>query len=279
MAASSSNMPTERADRPTATPLFPDAPRLVYKRNPLAEVICQVRFPSVLRIETDLPAAFQDEVRKIFPIYNEESASGGGIPQEVLQVFGGNLPAGLIVERARKFLSEDESWSITLTKDFLALSAKSYHRWEEFRRHLELALDALRKNYEPAFYTRIGLRYRNVVRRSTLALDAVKWPDLLRHELVGELAAEGVSQYVEQTTRRTLVALPAANAKVNIRHGLAVDGSESCYVIDNDFFIENKTELSNAFNILQYFSGEAHRLFRWCILDKLHEAMGPQPLE
>lgn len=271
-----SDLPT-----PAAAPtLFPDAPRLVYQRNPLAEVICQVRFPSVLRIETELPAAFQDQIRKVFPIYNEETGSAvSGIPQEVLQVFGGSLPGGLVVEKPRKFLSADENWSVTLTKGFLALSTKRYHRWEEFRRHLDLALDALQKHYEPAFYTRIGLRYRNVVRRSALTLDAVKWPELLRHELAGELAAEEISQHVEQTTRRTLVTLPAVDAKVNIRHGLAVDNNEPCYVIDNDFFIDSRTEPSNAFNILQYFSREAHRLFRWCISDQLHEAMGPQPLE
>ena len=59
---------------------FPDAPRVMYERNPLVEVICQVRFPPVLRIEAQLPDAFQDRIRDVFPIYNDKMGSmiGGG---------------------------------------------------------------------------------------------------------------------------------------------------------------------------------------------------------
>jgi hypothetical protein len=31
-------------------------PRRIYRKNPLAEVICQLRFPEILSIETELPA-------------------------------------------------------------------------------------------------------------------------------------------------------------------------------------------------------------------------------
>ena len=42
--------------------------RCIYRNNMLGEVICQLRFPEILSIETDLPARFQDAIRSIFPV-------------------------------------------------------------------------------------------------------------------------------------------------------------------------------------------------------------------
>jgi uncharacterized protein (TIGR04255 family) len=43
---------------------FPeDSPRVIYGRNPLEQVICQIRFPTILKIDTELPAAFQEQIR------------------------------------------------------------------------------------------------------------------------------------------------------------------------------------------------------------------------
>ena len=50
---------------------FPDSERVIYQRNPLLEVICQLRFPSILRIDSEAPAVFQERVRKEYPMYQE----------------------------------------------------------------------------------------------------------------------------------------------------------------------------------------------------------------
>jgi uncharacterized protein (TIGR04255 family) len=141
-----------------------------------------------------------------------------------------------------------------------------------------VVLGALEQEYRPAHYARIGLRYRNVIRRVAFGVAEVPWHELLRHQLTGELTAPEIAPYVESTTRQTLLRLPEFSSKVHIRHGLAMEQDEVAYVIDNDFFSEGNTECSNVFSVLQYFSAQAHRLFRWCVSDRLHEAMGPQPL-
>jgi len=48
---------------------FPDSKRAFYGKNPLEEVVCQLRFPPILRIEVETPAVFQDKVRQVFPLY------------------------------------------------------------------------------------------------------------------------------------------------------------------------------------------------------------------
>ena len=47
--------------------MFSNEPRFIYSSNQLGEVICQLRFPDILSIETKLPADFQDAIRAEFP--------------------------------------------------------------------------------------------------------------------------------------------------------------------------------------------------------------------
>jgi uncharacterized protein (TIGR04255 family) len=275
--ASSSNT----SGQPTASlpGLFPEAERVLYRNNPLTQVICQLRFPTILRVETELPATFQDAVREVFPLYkgpevdSEVALRIPGDVKELLRVAG-----ALQKKQPYSFSTADGLSTITLAKEFVALSATGYRRWEQFRRNLELAISALEHVYQPAHYSRIGLRYRNVIQRSALGVANEPWQELLRIQLTGELAVPEIANFIERATKQTVIRLPRFSGKVQIRHGLAEEQGEVAYVLDNDFFVEGQTERPDVLSVLQYFSAEANRLFRWCISDRLHEAMGPESL-
>ena len=49
--------------------MFSEKDRIVYKNCQLVEVVCQLRFPTILAISEKAPAEFQDAVRKDFPQY------------------------------------------------------------------------------------------------------------------------------------------------------------------------------------------------------------------
>src|SRR5258708_12324597 len=53
--------------------LFPESERVIYDKNPLQQVICQLRFPPILRINTEVPVAFQERVKQDYPFYQEKS--------------------------------------------------------------------------------------------------------------------------------------------------------------------------------------------------------------
>lgn len=49
--------------------MFAEYDRCQYLRSPLVEVICQLRFPTILSINANEPAAFQEAIRRDFPQY------------------------------------------------------------------------------------------------------------------------------------------------------------------------------------------------------------------
>ena len=259
---------------------FPEFPRILYEKNPLEFVICQLRFPPILKIETELPSGFQESVRSQFPLFKDArppAGFAGGLPQELSNLLGAMLPTSL--PRTYEFTSTDGMWQLTLTRESLALTCRKYRRWEEFRAMLTLPFSALLNNYAPAFFGRIGLRYRDVICRSELGLANVPWNELLRAELAGEFHSP-LAGNIKLASHQLVLSLSGGLAQVLIQHGIAPrQDLEICYYIDNDFSIEQRRETNDAMETLDYFSKQSWRLFRGCIGDRLHAAMGPRPIE
>jgi uncharacterized protein (TIGR04255 family) len=261
--------------------LFPEVPRILYDKNPLELVICQFRFPPILKIEAEIPSGFQEAVRSQFPLFNDARPAAGlgaGLPTEISNLLGAMLPTP--TPRTYEFTSSDSMWQITLTRESLALTCRQYKRWEEFRKMLQVPFSSLLENYAPSFFTRIGLRYRDVICRSELNLANVPWSELLRAELAGEFHSP-IAGNITHSAHQLIVSLSGGKAQVLIQHGTLPRqrDKEVCYYIDNDFSTEQRRNTNDTMETLDYFSKQSWRLFRWCIGDKLHDAMGPRIIE
>lgn len=256
--------------------VFPDSLRVIYEKNTLETVICQLRFPPILRIESEIPADFQDRIRAAYPLFKEKRTPDfpGEFPPEIARLIASESSANY------EFMSDNENWSVSLTSDFLALTAKRYERWEDFKENLRVPRESLLEIYRPAFFSRIGLRYRNVISRSSLGLADTDWSELLNPRILGELSEPFLSPRIKNSGHEVVVDLDE-NARVRIRHGMARkrEGSEILYLIDADYFTEKRTEVNDAINTLDRFNRESGRLFRWCITNRLHEAMVPHTVE
>jgi len=262
---------------------FPDFPRVVYSKNPLEEVICQIRFPPILRIDTEVPAKFQEVIRDQYPLFEEKreivSEISGEmarmLPVELLRAMG----TGIADKKAYNFTSLDEKWIVSLTRDFLALTSNDYSRWEAFSDHFNSPLSELIGEYKPTLFSRVGLRYRNIIRRSRLGLaDNTPWSALLQPYIAGMLSVLNFGDDgVVGCTHAVEVVLPDLG-RVTIRHGCVRDEKtkEICYLIDSDFFAEKIKESKDVIDRLNKFNVQARNLFRWCIADELHRAMDPQ---
>ena len=257
--------------------LFAPYERLQYARSPLVEVICQLRFPTILSIGANEPAAFQEAVRKDFPRY---AARQEQVPPKVVKK--GNATA---LEPQKPitnyhFVSEDGRWKLNLTQNFIALSTLSYQRWEDFAARLDQPLAQFIQIYQPAFFERLGLRYVNAISRQRLGLEDHLWDDLIRDHYVGILGQPDVEE-TEITKCSLDVETPLVGGyrmKVHAGPGLIGGGKtdkEVKFILDSDFSASGQLTADSVPAKLEDMHRFALCLFRGAITDELHQAMGP----
>ena len=262
--------------------LLSDAARCHYEHPVTHEVICQLRFPTILSIDSREPADFQELIRSRFPRYGVKRESP---PPQLIQRPGAApeiKPAPSVANYT--FVSEDTLWKLNLTKDFIALSTLRYTGWEEFASKLDQTLAAFIQVYQPAFFERIGLRYRNILSRSALELEDCSWRELIRPAYLGALAEPDVDEAQVQKCAVDLdLALNGScRAKVhaepvhlkNPANGQAEQ--EQKFILDIDLAMHGSISAPLAAAALETLHGHSTRVFRGAVTETLHKAMGPR---
>ncbi|MCK4814181.1 TIGR04255 family protein [bacterium] len=261
---------------------FPEAVRVIYKNNPLDRVICQLRFPPILKIETEVPSEFQERIRDAFPELHEKEEATLSIPKSVQQEIPSNVLRNIMpsVNKNYEFVSEDGFWHVNLTRTFLSLTSIKYERRSQFQSKLQPLLTALMDVYKPPYFLRIGLRYVDIIKRSVLKLDGLKWSELLQPHILGLLGATDVSENIKSLEAKYVILLEDNISMARIITGLVEWGekSEECFMIDTDLFNTEKTNVENVMDKLNYLHVRASRLIQWLITKKLHIAMEPKEL-
>jgi uncharacterized protein (TIGR04255 family) len=259
---------------------FPESDRVIYARNPLMQVACQLRFPPILKIAQQEPFDFQDQIRAWYPLFESGKMP---FPPEISQMAQQlNLP--FLGEVCHTFKSEDQKWQLSITKDFILLSTSAYERYEQFQGRFREVVEIFESFYQPAFYTRIGLQYQDLIVRSKLGLEDRKWSDLITEHIASELHNPEMADSIQAVTKNLV--LCTEEGQVNFNHGLVTvkeEGAsqgEIAYLLDSDFYTDQKMERDeHVWNLLSKFNQSAGKLFRWSITDVLHKALEPQPVE
>jgi uncharacterized protein (TIGR04255 family) len=250
---------------------IPTAPRVTFAKHSLVEVVSQLTFPRLLEIDTELPVRFQRAIQSDYP-----ALSAGKVLE--LQVDLEKAQSKTADARRYEFSSLNNQWKAVLSSDFVALTTLEYTRWEDFKGRVLQLVATLIDCYRPAQFTRIGLRYRDLISREKLNLGGVPWRDLLAHQILGVLAKGGLDESEVIGARNSFVYSLPNNVKVQVIHGITVGGSGSPeYMIDSDFFIDQATEatLDAATRTLESFRPHTNNLFHWCISKRLSDAMEP----
>ncbi len=250
--------------------MFSYETRCIYRNNPLGEVICQLRFPEILAIETQLPVEFQEAIREDFPRYaarREPVKRPGAATNNAVNY---------------QFSTADGQWRVNLTGNFISLSCSRYTRWEEFAAKLDHPLAAFIQQYHPAYFERVGLRYLNFVSRKALDLEGTPFRDLFQPAYLGLLEDEEV---LETNASRCSVDAEIAirggcRARLHSGPGLITRGgkqdSEVKFIFDQDLFMPGQVPVNLSAGALQTLHSQADALFRGAITPLLHRAMDPQ---
>lgn len=252
--------------------------RCRYGANQLAEVICQFYFPEILTIAANPPAAFQEMIRSQYPRFQRRLE----IPAPKLVGKPGqfrleNQPGNINCQ----FVSADDVWRVNLTSRFISLSCLHYTCWEEFAAHMDTPLAAFIQTYKPAYFQRVGLRYRNVISRKALGLEDKKFSELIAPCYLGPLPEEDVNEATATRCNLDLemavrggcrMQLHAGPAKVRSQE--AVD-QETKFIFDQDLYIAGNIPLNLSAGAMNTLHNQAWSIFRGAITDTLHNAMEP----
>ena len=242
----------------------PEQMHCSYQRPQLMEVICQLRFPTILSIGASDPVAFQEKVRAQYPRFQSGTAADGA-------------QSG----RSYQFISAEGRWKVSLTSSFLALSTMNYRGWAEFAARLDELLVSFIEVYRPEFFERVGLRYINAFSRGTLGLGATPFCELFSPAYLGLLSAPGAREAdFTRAAQDAELGLPGGGrAKLHCGPGRvkrgASDDPEVKYLLDIDCFLGGRVELYRCAPALNQLHEGAYGLFRGALTERLHQAMGP----
>jgi len=254
--------------------LFSDRPRAQYPNHQLHEVICQLRFPTILSINSTEPADFQEMIRDAFPQYIRR--------QEAPNAIAPTQQAPAPVSNYH-FFSADGKWKLNLTRDFIALSTLRYTGWEDFARHLDRPLAAFIQLYKPAYFQRVGLRYLNLFSRKRLGLEDAAWADLFAPAYLGALAEPDVQAENVISSGCDMLLKLDSSCQAKIHSGLArvkssapnaVEDPEVKFMLDMDLSMQGNTPCTLAAAGLETLHGHSTRIFEGAICDILRSHLG-----
>jgi len=238
-------------------PMIPESEEIRLALSPIREVICQVRFPTVLRIRKEDPSDLQERLRDHFPGFETEQAV--------------ELQPGLLRRDAGpclfRFLRRDQSANVTLAPDSYALTFSRYDSWSEFVHMLSFVGQHVREVYGIGYATRIGLRYINMIGPEHVGSESVSdLSSVVRDELVA-LLDTGV--LLEPSLALSQVRAKEGDTQFTFRYGIVIPSASEGrrFVLDFDCFTETQHDLHDVIPLCMEYHRIIYGAFRWCIPD------------
>ncbi len=262
--------------RPIAN--IPPAPRFQLRKHQLAQVLCQIRFSTVLRIsQDDAVIAFQEAIRQTYPRYAKQQGMAVLItPQGVQQ------QAAAAVQH--RFDDSDGIFTAILAPDFVALETRQYADIDDFVSGVVALATTVDEHYAPAEIQRVGLRFINEL-RLTSANPKAEMREAISPAL--QIAA-GSDELVDALAgAQQILELTGDDSRMLVRHGLHAQGgttvdlalgqtqpslqlSQPFYLMDIDAFAERNVRYSvdGIETTLREFNDDIRSFFAWGVREK-----------
>jgi len=225
-----------------------------YKRNFLKQAVCEFRFPTLMELgEQRPPASFVKSLRKSYPHLelNNEVTLGLG---------AGNAGSSNIhIFRSAKF-----NWNVTLKQNALTIETNSYTGFNNLRERVMQVVEAAEKVIDSDFFTRIGLRYINVV--SSGDDDVTDWINPLLVSPLMSSSFTGINDFGGK------MQLMAEDGGCLLQHGIqfsnvAASTPKPDYVVDIDTY-RTEVSLNDVGAAIDIMHRQAFDIFDWAIAEK-----------
>jgi len=230
----------------------------IHPKNQLDRVICQVRFPPILSVDANL-SKFQDSITDRYPYYERSE----NFIESVV-----NIPT--VIDHI--FISRDRSSSITVSVSMISYTTSRYEGWESFIKEFEQLFSIFRSLFKVDVISRVGLRYINAIRPSSIEACHSGLSSLIEDEFVprmfadlGELAGHmsNVDLLLDDNRCRCVYG--------SIRFN---DDGELGFLIDTDVFVEGEIDATVVCNRLHDFNDISKRVFCKIATHDLQRSVG-----
>lgn len=229
-----------------------------YKRNFLRQAVCELRFPTLMELgEPRPPAALVKALRKEYPHIE--------LANEVTLGFGG---AGSNNTHTHIFRSAKLTWTVSLKESALSVETTAYTDYAHMRERVLRIVEVASMVIDSDFFTRIGLRYINIINSNTNPV--LGW---VNPELVGPLLSEhfkGIHEYAGK------LQLAADDGGCLLQHSIVLKQKQAAgemipeYLLDIDAF-RTEIQLSNTGAALDAMHAQIFDVFDWAIGPKARE--------
>lgn len=232
----------------------PEITPVQYERNYIKTAVCEFRFPIMLEWEDKPPPAIFKKLRKEYP-FNNKVKYVDVIPSQKSE---GNIFYNL--------QSKNNRWTVSIKPESISLETSLYKNFEEFYEKLEKVKIIIEDQIETDFFTRVGLRYINIIPFKTEDFKELLNPDLVK-PLYKEVFGT-VSQYTQ------LVQGHIKEGMYNFRHGIKPsDGLDVEYFLDFDYF-KDGVEIKEALDLIKKFHNYNFNFFCWSLGKKGIDGLG-----
>lgn len=259
---------------------FEQKPRVRFHNDPLVEVVCQFVFVSEIdeigNGHADKLVRLHDAIKNKLPLFKRSKNVSLEVNTDTQSVSQVETPI-------YEFSSIDESVNVVISPNSVSCTTTKYESKETFFAYIFSVYEALESLNLVLPIKRIGLRYKDVIQRSKLAIEgeSIQWGELLKSSLVSILEEEELAKtkIIGTQSNFTLVLDSIGkNAKMNVSCGIVhhAQTREQCFMIDSDYFIEGIFDYDSASDFLHRANVKARDFFQWCITDKLYEALKPE---
>lgn len=223
-----------------------------YKRNFLKQAVCELRFPTLMELgDPKPPVSLVNALRKEYPHLE--------LSNEVTLGIGSGVPGS---NNAHIFRSSKLTWAITLKQSVLSIETTSYTDYANMRQRVLNIIAAATPVLDTDFFTRVGLRYVNVIDSPTDPTQGWVNETLVSPILFGKFI--GIQEFAGK------LQLATSDGGCLLQHGIRLNASQSSedrhpeYVLDVDTY-RNDVKVEDISIALDKMHEQAFDLFDWAL--------------
>ena len=240
---------------------FPDVERVIYDKNPLAEVFCRVEFDPRLELNERWPAGFHEGIRDSYP---------------VMEINPGHDTTTHFPMPTFEFVSKDGFWKVELNATSVTLRTSNYVRWEDFSSRISEVLSSVGQEFGIEEFRSLELVYIDVITRSELGLPNISWGELISDNIfIGR--PNPIQSPIIYRHYGMVVEIDEISIGLSTALRLNEEESEEEFVVRTTFASGSLTLSEVLYARLEKAHSYSGKTFRWCISNTLHEALCPQP--